>query len=255
MNQDRSTQILFGLIFIGCPALYFLWRLTPYLIFYLLPFLLASALFAGIWIVALKAFSEDDYSWLGLVIPLSGIAVFLLIGFPKVYLATKAGTLPIDGISLFNAFNAVKSSFDHVLWSMIPQGLWFLAPTVPVPKELYDVNSVRWILWVSLGIGAPIVFLFFSSQKVRAIKDALEAKYQKVADENSKELEAVQTEKYKARRDSDIEKRHVEQERDYFREEHAKLKALLEFQKKAQGATNEDGERENKKGVLDSEDL
>jgi hypothetical protein len=255
MNQDRSTQILFALVFIATPALYFLWRLMPYILFYVAPFAILSLLLAGFWFVAVTTLAEEDYSWLALIIPLSAIAVFLTVGFPKVYLATKAGSLPIDGIFFYNAFNAVKAWFDSSLWSLIPEGLIFLAPTVPVPKQLYDLNDVRWILWVSLGIGAPAVFLLFSGHKVRAIKAALEEKYQKIAKDNQAELDSVRAEKYRALREAEIDKRNIEQERDHYREEHAKLKTLIEFQKKAAGSTNEKGERETTKGVLDSEDL
>ncbi len=255
MNQDRGTQILFAAVFVGCPALYFLWRSIPYLLFYFLPVIIASALFAGLWTVALKAFSEEDYSWLGLIIPLSGIGVFLLVGFPTVYLNVKAGTVPIEGIYFYNAFNSVKASIDHALWSIIPEGLNFLAPTNPVPKQLYDLNTVRWILWISFGIGAPTPFLFLSGRKVRSIEDALEEKYKKIADENKKELNAVLIEKSHALRAAENSQRQVEQERNYYRDEHAKLKALLDFQKKAAGATDQNVTREHKKGVLDSEDL
>lgn len=258
MNQDRSTQILFGVVFIALPGIYFLWRLIPYLLFYCLPVVVASALFAGLWFLSLKFFSEDDYSWLGIIIPLSGILVFLLLGFPKLYLATKAGKLqelPIDGVFVFNAFNSVKSSIDHALWSIIPEGLTFLAPADPAPKELYDLNTVRWLLWISLGIGAPILFLILSSQKVRSIQDALEEKYKKIADQNKAECAAIRTEKYHALRNAEMNQRQIEQERDHYREEHAKLKALLDFQKKAGAATDQNGSQEIKKGVLDSEDL
>jgi len=254
MNQDRSTYILFGMVFIGAPALYFLWRLMPYILFYVAPFAILSLLLAAIWTAAV-ALTDENYSWLALIIPLSAIAVFIAVGFPKVYLATKAGSLPIDGTFFYDSFNAVKAWFDSSLWSVIPEGLSFLAPTVPVPKELYDLNDVRWILWVGLGIGAPVLFLLFSSHKVRAIKSALEEKYQQVAKSNQAELDSVRAEKYRALREAEIDKRNVEQERDHYREEHAKLKTLIEFQKKAAGSTNENGERETTKGVLDSEDL
>lgn len=258
MNQDRGTRILFAAVFIGCPALYILWRSIPYLLFCCLPVIVASALFAGLWIVALKAFSEEDYSWLGLIIPLSGILVFLFFGFPKVYLATEVGTvqrLPIDGSSIFNAFNSVKASIDHALWSIIPEGLTFLAPANPAPKELYDLNTLRWILWISLGIGAPILFLIFASQQARTLQNALEEKYKKIANQNKAELDGVRTEQYQALRAAENSRRQVEQERDHYREEHAKLKVLIDFQKKAAGAADQNGDRHNKKGVLDSEDL
>jgi len=90
---------------------------------------------------------------------------------------------------------------------------------------------------------------------VRAIKEALEAKYKQIAKDNQNELDAVRSEKLQALRNAEGQVRHVEQERDHYREEHAKLKTLLEFQKKATSATNQDAERDIKKGVLDSEDL
>ena len=152
MNHDRSTYVLFAVVFIGVPGIYILWCLLPYLLFYAAPFLILSLAFASVWAATIIIFAEEDYSWLALIIPLSAIAVFLIVGFPRVYLATKTGDLPIDGIYFFNFFNNVKSWFDHALWSVIPEGLNFLAPRFPVPKELYDLNSVRWILWASLGI-------------------------------------------------------------------------------------------------------
>lgn len=254
MNQDREAQILFAAVFIVTPTLYFLWRLTPYILFYIIPFLMLSLTVAAVWAAGV-ALAEDDYSWLALIIPLSAIAVFLLIGFPKVYLAPKRTLLPIDGVFFYNAFNSVKAWFDTTLWAVIPEGLGFLAPTVPVPKKPYDLNVVRWILWGTLGIGAPIAFLFFSNHKVRALKNALEEKYQKVAEDNEIELNSVRAEKDRALKEAEISKRHVEAERDHYREQHAKLKALLEFQKKAAGVPNQDGELNAKKGVLDSEDL
>ena len=142
MNQDRSTQILFAAVFIGAPALYFLWRLMPYILFYVAPFAILSLALAAIWLSGVATLAEEDYSWLALFIPLSAIAVFLFVGFPKVYLATKAGGFPIDGIFFYDAFNSVKAWFDTALWSVIPEGLSFLAPTVPVPKVLYELNGV-----------------------------------------------------------------------------------------------------------------
>ncbi len=255
MNQDRSTKIYFAVVFIGCPAFYFLWRLMPYLIFYAAPFLILSCTFAALWAIPVNVFAEEDYSWLGLIIPLSAVALFLKFGFPKGYLATKADSVPIEGVYFFNLFNAVKGWFDHALWSVIPEGLHFLAPTVPVSKEPYGLNSVRWILWVSLEIGAPMAFLAFCGHQGRAFKNGLEAKYQKIAKDNQDELDTVRTEKFEALRNAEIDKRHVEEERDHHRTEHAKLKTLMEFQKKAAGSINENGHRESKKGVLDSEDL
>lgn len=255
MNQDRSTQILFAAVFIGAPALYFLGRLMSYILFYVAPFVILSLALAAVWTAAVATLTDEDYSWLALIIPLSAMAVFLLVGFPKVYLAVKPGSFPIDGIFFYDAFNSVKTWFDTALWSLIPEGLSFLAPSVPVPKEPYDLNDICWILWASLGCGAPIVFLLFSNRKVRAIKEALEEKYQQVAKDNQAELDSVRAEKYRALRQAEVDKRHVEEERDHYREEHTKLKTLLEFQKKAAGSTNQDGERETKKGVLDSEDL
>jgi len=254
MNQDRGAQVLFAAFFIGVPALYFVFRATPYLLFYLAPFVLSSLILSAVWTGGV-ALAEEDYSWLGLIIPLTSVLVFLAVGFPKVYVVTTPESFPIDGVYFYNAFNAVKSALDHTLWSVIPEGLAFLAPTVPVPKEPYDLNDVRWILWVSFGIGAPLTFLLFSSHKVRAIKEALEAKYKQIAKDNQNELDAVRSEKLQALRNAEGQVRHVEQERDHYREEHAKLKTLLEFQKKATSATNQDAERDIKKGVLDSEDL
>lgn len=255
MNQDRSTYILFGTVFIGVPVLYFLWRLMPYLLFYGVPFLILSCALATLWAASVIVLAEEDYSWLALIIPISAIVVFIIVGFPRVYLATKTGDLPIDGVYFFNFFNNVKSWFDHALWSVIPEGLNFLAPTLPVPKELYDLNSVRWILWASLGIGAPGAFLLFCGHKGRALKNVLEAKYQQIAKDNQDELDRVYLEKSKALRNAESNQRFVEQERDHYRTEHAKLKTLMEFQKKAAGATTQEGDRDIKKGVLDSEDL
>lgn len=251
MNQDRSTQILFGVVFIAIPSLYFVWRLMPYLLFYALPFILLSCLFTFLWIAGVMAVNED-FSWLGIIIPLTAIAVFLIAGFPKDAVILKNGSTLIDGQFFYNAFNAVKAWFDHALWSMTPE---FFAPSMPVPKELYDLNDVRWILWTSLGIGAPAIFIFFASHRIGKIEDAIEAKYKEAASHNYNELCAMRTQKYEADRSADIRIKNTERERDHFQEELSKLKTIIEFQKKAAGSAIRETDPSPKKGVLDSEDL
>ena len=82
MNQDRSTQILFALVFIGVPALYVFWRIVPLLIFYVMPLVLVSCLLAGIWMAGLAA-TDEDYSWLALFIPLTAVLVFFVAWISK----------------------------------------------------------------------------------------------------------------------------------------------------------------------------
>ncbi len=66
----------------------------------------------------------------------------------------------------------------------------------------------------------------------------------------------LKSDKHRALRNAETSRRQVEQERDHYREEHAKLKALIDFQKKASSSTSDSGgKQENKKGVLDSDDL
>lgn len=210
--------------------------------------------FAALW-VAGAALGDDDYSWLGVIIPLTAVAVFLLVGFPKPPLILKDGGLAIDGAYFFDWFNHTKAWFDYALWHVIPEGFSFLAPTVPVRNEPYDLNTIRWLLWTSLGAGAPLAFLLLSGGKVRAIKKAVEAKYQKIAEENEAQLDHAKEENSVRIRKIESQMQGIQQERDHYREEHAKLKTLLEIQKKAASAANQEADPNNKKGVLDSEDL
>lgn len=252
MNQDRYLKILFPMVVIGIPGFGVFWHFVPYLLFYAMPFAFLSVSFAGLW-VALAALNEDDYSLLGLIIPLTAVLVFLLAGFPKPHLILKDGSLAIDGVYFYHWFNNVKAWFDYSLWHVIPDTLAFLAPTVPVPKELYDLNDVRWILWTSLGIGAPILFLVLSASRVRAVKKAIEAKYQAIRDQNEAQLDDVKEESADQIKQIQSQMQALQQDRDHYREEHAKLKTLMEFQKKAAGSVK--AEPNHKKGVLDSEDL
>lgn len=252
MKQDTSTKILFALVFIVVPSLYIFCRVVPYLLFYALPFASFSVLFASLW-VAGASLGDDDYSWLGVIIPLSAVGVFLLVGFPKPPLILKGGALAIDGVYFFDWFNHTKAWFDYALWHVIPEGLAFLAPTVP-PNEHYDLNTIRWLFWISLGIGAPLVFMFLSADKARAVKRTIEAKYQAIHEENLAQLDNAKDENSDRIRKMESQMQGIQQERDHYRDEHAKLKTLLAFQKKADGAAN-DPDGNGKKGVLDSEDL
>ncbi len=65
---------------------------------------------------------------------------------------------------------------------------------------------------------------------------------------------SFKSDKHRALRNDAKSRRQVEQERDHYREEHAKLKALIEKKKKA-SSSDSGGKQENKKGVLDSDDL
>ncbi len=64
-------------------------RVVPYLLFYALPFASFSVLFASLR-VAGASLGDNDYSWLGVIIPLTKVAVFLLGGFPKPPLILKS---------------------------------------------------------------------------------------------------------------------------------------------------------------------
>jgi len=253
VNQDQNAKIVFWGFFIGVPATYVLMRVAPYLLFYVLPFVILSLLWAHLWHKALSALKES-YAWL--VIPITGVAIFCIAGFPKDVVYLKNGAALIDGQRCFDWFNAVKGGFDHALWSVIPDGLTFLAPRMPPTKVLYDFNTVRWLLWTSLGVGGPAGFFFHSLEKVRDKKTALEKKYEEAAKEKQR-LFDEEKESHRGRiQKIKVAFQALETERDRLQNDNTKLKALAEFKKKALGAKN-DGESTEPlpAGVLDSDVL
>ncbi len=250
MNQDRSTQIFFGIVFVGIPALYGIWRLIPYLLFYLLPFVFFTALFVAIWFGVLSV-SEENYSWLGLVIPATAVALYVLLGFPKESSFSKNG-IPVEGKFLFEWFNQTKTWFDVALWSLIPEGLFFIAPQVPVPWVPYDLNTLRWIFWVSYGVTSPLLFFAVGTAKAYQLKKDLEAKYTKIAEENLRHLRARQSENSSLAHHAKEQQKNFEREKNDLLDEIAKLKELIKFKRKADGPSILDTPPS---GVLDSDEL
>lgn len=153
MNQDRGTQILFGLVFIGCPALYFVLRLFPYVVFYLIPFLVLTFTLGFLWngIVVSEPMS---YRRLFFLFPVSAILLLVVVRFPS---SEPLGTskITLESPCLYHGFNHVKSSVEGIInWSWLSGFRLifpFLLPSERYERVLYDLKDLSWALWMGVG--------------------------------------------------------------------------------------------------------
>lgn len=247
-RQDDDTTKLFGWVFLVIPGLYLLVRALPYVLFYALPVVVVSAAIAALWRLSVHL-DENRFRSLVLAIPATAILLLLVVGIPE---ATKieGNHLVPNGQYFFQLFNNWNRGILGLLFSITPEPFdAFMGLTKKVPPKLYDWNTVRWLLWISTGIGAPVAFFAWSRRHERHLAQEHEAQLKTELAKKDRELEEL-----KARAKSRIneiirEKSQVEERAEMLAAEAKKWKALADFKTKADPAPGEG------MGVLDSDAL
>ena len=182
MNQDAGTKILFGLVFLGGPALYIVWRVLPYFLFYAVPFLAVGLLFGFLWNLACKA-EPMSYRRMGFLFPLSALLLLFTVGFPVASCQIPLTSAQLQSPWLFEAFNNLKSSLDAGLnWTWLSyyrQWLPFLLPPERYQAVLYDLSDLSWTLWLGLFTAAPVVFFILAARDETNAISRIENDYEK----------------------------------------------------------------------------
>jgi hypothetical protein len=247
-RQDDDTTKLFGLFFLVVPGLYLLVRVLPYVLFYALPVVVVSAAVAALWRLSVHL-DENRFRSLVLAIPATAILLLLLVGIPE---ATKieGNYLIPSGQYFFQLFNRWNAGILGFLYSATPEPFdgWFGLRSKASPV-LYDWNTVRWLLWISTGIGAPVAFIAWSRRHEHRLEQKHEEQLKTELAKKDRELDEL-----KARAKSRIneiirEKSQVEERAEMLAAEAKNWKALADFKTKADSAPVEG------MGVLDSDAL
>lgn len=247
-EQNSDTAKLFGLVFVVIPVVYLAVRVLPYLLFYVVPVVLLSVVTALLWRTVTR-FDENRFRGLVLVIPATLLAVLLLAGLP-VETKVVGGYLVPNGEYFFNLFNSWNKTILHFLWTMTPMPFdAFFGLRPKVDSVLYDWNTVRWLIWISAGIGAPIAFSAWAWNHERLLKHKYEEILKAKLDEKDKDFSERKT-RAQARFNALIqEKRELAEETRKLKIEAEKWKLLADFKAKT------DSEPGEQKGVLDSDAL
>lgn len=154
-------------MFVGCPAFYVLWRVLPYLVFYVAPFLLIGTLAGVLWKSACSMEPANSRR-LAFLFPLSAGLLLFFLGFPSTQCRVPLMNAELESASLCHAFNDMKAWLDGVInWSWLSY-YRFLFPVFLPPERyqavLYDLRDLSWVLWLGLFTLAPAVFLFLGSR-------------------------------------------------------------------------------------------
>lgn len=254
-QQDEDTQKLFGLVFLVIPGLYLLVRVLPYLLFYALPVVVVSAAVAALWRLGIH-FDENRFRSLVLVIPGTAILLLLFAGIPE---ATKVegNYLVPNGQYFFQLFNTWNRGILGFLFSITPEPFdGFLGLTKKAAPKLYDWNTVRWLLWISTGVGAPVALFAWGSRHEHRLEQEHEERLKTELTKKDRELDEL-----KARAKSRIneiirEKSQVEERAEMLSAEARKWKELAAFNTKASDVgITANREDQGQKGVLDSDAL
>ena len=207
MRQDTGTVILFALVFLVCPALYFFLRALPFLVFYFLPLLL-SAVVLGSLFGAFSQIEPVDYRRGLMLFPIAAFLLMVTIGLP-----TQVPPVPLtpklEEPWLFNAFNDFSSQIEALInWSWASKFRFIVGELLPPERysyTLYDLRDLSWSLWSGVLLGAPAVALFVGhkveEQKIQRIRKAYEEKTQEAKQEVVAEVQRLKTELSNAKRD------------------------------------------------------
>lgn len=174
-QAERVIVVVFGILGVSIGFYILLWVL-PYILFYAVPFILISTFVGATW-AALCQIKETDYSRLAVLLPLTAIACFFIMGFPsEIKYSDDGKAILLESRSLFNAFNSVNEYLQGWIHAVGRAGL----SSKKYHPTLYDWRNMAWIMWLSLVSGAPAVCLLHMAHLRVTSKNETEEKYKKL---------------------------------------------------------------------------
>lgn len=107
MNTEND-KYLFAFVFIGCPALYILFRMLPILVFYLVPFLGSALLIGWIWTEGCHV-KHVNYRRVAALMAGTILVLVLTVGFPHPMAMGQKGKILLESRLLYDAFNSFSA--------------------------------------------------------------------------------------------------------------------------------------------------
>lgn len=248
-QQDYFIMFMLGLalvIAVIVSAVYFLSMIWPYLVFYVLPFVLVSLLVGGIlWVSGLvqdggkfqeegnlkKYFAKFNYKWLAITFPALmalNFAVFELDSKVKqeVNKNGEVQKIYLEWPKVHKAFNDLrKRTYSNSRFEALREKSRV--------EELYDRSQVGGIFWLALIFGGPGLFFFLArhSEDIEASIMSEEInRVLKSQKDHLRQLTDKQEEIIKSRQQPLLSKiNELEEDVEYLRAENQVLQAKVEF--------------------------
>lgn len=167
MNTEND-KYLFAFVFIGCPALYGLFRMLPLLVFYLVPFLGSALLIGWIWTEGCHV-KHVNYRRVAALMAGTILVLVLTVGFPHPVALGQKGKILLESRFLYDAFNSFSAGLEasiNTSWLKYFRPLFGrLLPPLDYEPVLYDLRDLAWALWLGVCVGAPALFLHLGKKE------------------------------------------------------------------------------------------